>query len=302
MAYLSFIFNAILLLFWVRLWSPSAGEFHFNPFLSGTVRLTDGVLAFLRPVLALPEQAAALVVLLFAMVFKTLMMARLGVTWTLSFGVDYLFTPPTEGPQWRALLLFSTYHFALFLLNLWCVYLLTELIARPGKASRASEAFGYFARPFSRLPLLAQPVVLALLHLALVFAVTRTGILSFVNPLTHENRAAELSPFIAGPPLFQFLRTAWLAALAMADGLEILIRALFVLIVGNLGAALFSLQGPMLVCHEAVELLLGRFARGPTLTGVGFDFTPLIFFFVVDMIYRGTCLGLSNLIHLPLSF
>ncbi len=302
MAFLLFILNVFLLLFWVRLWSPSAGEFHFNPFLSATCRLTDGVLVFLRPVLALPEQAAALVVLLFTVVFKTLLMARLNVTWTLSFGTDYVFAPPTGHPQWQVLLLFSTYHFVLFLLNLWCVYLLTELIAHPGKASRASEAFGYFARPFSRLPLSAQLLVLALLHVALAFAVTHTGALSFVNPLTQESHPAEHSPFVTGPLFHQILRTGCLAALAIADGLEILIRALFVLIVGNLGAALFSMQGPMLLCHEGAELLLGRFARGKTLTGTGFDFTPLIFFFVVDMIYRFACFNLSNLIRAPLPF
>ena len=245
---------------------------------------------------------ATVVVLLFAVLFKTLLMARMNVTWTIPFGMDYLFSPPAEGPQWRALLLFSAYHFFSFLLKLWCVYLLTELIAQPGHGTRASEAFGFFARPFSRLPLVAQLAVLALLHLAFAAAVVRTGTLSLVNPLTQESRLAEASPFTTGPLMLQLLRTGWLAALSMADGLTLLIRALFVLIVGNLGAALLNLQGLTLVCHEAVELLLGRFARGKALTGVGFDFTPLIFFFVVDMIYRGICLGLTNLIQTPLPF
>ena len=70
MDYLIYVFNLLLLLFWIRLWSAPAKEFYFNPFLSGTVKFTDSVLAFLRPVLNMPEQAAALVVMLFVILFR----------------------------------------------------------------------------------------------------------------------------------------------------------------------------------------------------------------------------------------
>jgi len=301
MNYLPFIFNIALLLFWIRLWVAPDKEFYFNPFLSGTVRLTDAVLAFLRPVLFLPEQAAAAALILFTVAFKTLLMARLNVVWELTFGIDFRYTPnAADGGTWGVLLLFSAFHFASFLLKFWCVYLLVKFITPPHRATRATEALDFFARPFSTLPVLTQPIVLFALHFALAFAVSRTGLLNVVNPLSQETKTIAAAPFVSGPLFAQLLKTGWLAALAMTDSLALLIRALFVLIIGNLGAAVLQSQGALTLCNEGIELLMGRFARNRAATmGMGIDFTPLIFFFVVDMVYRGVCLGLENLINSP---
>jgi len=299
MDYLPFFFNTILLLFWVRLWSSPDREFYFNPFLSGTVRLTDSVLVFLRPVFNLPDQVAALLVLLFAAAFKTIALVRLHVAWLLSFGVNFAFAPAAAVTSWKVQFVYSVLQFASFLFKFWSVYLIVKLITPQHHVTRATEALDFFARPFSRLPLLLQPVVLALLHFALAFAATRIGVLSIATPLNDEAKVISESPFLAGPFLAQFLKISWLAALSMADGLEILIRTLFVLIIGNLGAAIFQMQGLLIICNEGVELLMGRFARSRSMSGMGLDFTPLIFFFVVDMLYRGICIGLENLITMP---
>jgi len=48
-----------------------------------------------------------------------------------------------------------------------------------------------------------------------------------------------------------------------------------------------------------VELLLGRFARRGG-AGMGLDFTPLIFFFVVDLLYSSIGRVLIQLMHVPL--
>ncbi len=299
MDYLIFSFNILLLLFWIRLWSAPDKEFYFNPFLSGTIKITDSVLAFLRPVLYLPEQAAAAGLLIFGIVFKTILVLRLQATWTIKLGTFFHFSPLAVGDQIPPLLLFSLLHFAAFLLKLWTVYLLVRLITPSARTTRAAEAFAFFARPFSRLPLLAQPVVLLALHAALAFTVSRTGTLSTISQITESAKTVAVSPFLEGPLLAQLLKTGWLAALSFADGLSMLTRALFILILGNLAAAVLRAQAAVIICSEGVELLLGRFARN-RVGGLGFDFTPLIFFFVVDMMYNSICLGLFNLIHLPL--
>ena len=299
MDYLIYSFNILLLLFWIRLWSAPDKEFYFNPFLSGTIKITDSVLAFLRPVLYLPEQVAAAVILLFGVLFKTILFLRLQVTWTIKLGTFFHFSPLAAGDKISPLLLFSLLHFATFLLRLWTVYLLVRLITPPLRTTRATEAFAFFARPFSRLPLLAQPVVLLALHAALAFTVSRTGVLSTVSQITEGAKAVAVSPFLDGPLYAQLLKTGWLAALSFADGLALLTRGLFILILGNLAAAVLQARGATIICSEGAELLLGRFARN-RVGGMGFDFTPLIFFFVVDMMYNSICLGLFNLIHLPL--
>ena len=72
----------------------------------------------------------------------------------------------------------------------------------------------------------------------------------------------------------------------------------FVLIIANFGAALLQSRGAAILCSEGVELLLGRFAqRGGT--GMGFDFTPLIFFFVADLLYTSIGRVLLQLMYTP---
>lgn len=295
------IFNFAILLFWVRVWSTPANEFYFNPFLSATVRLTDSVLTFLRPVLRLPEQAAACAVLLVFGAFKTLLLGRLGASWSLTIGSVFQFAPPAAGDLWAPHFLYSALDAVLFFARLWTVYFLVQALSGQQRVSRASEAFAYFARPFSRLPFLAQPVVLLLLHGFLAVALSRTGVLTetLPGPAPEAGKAAA-SPFLTGPLFVQLLKTVWLAVLSAADGLALLTRALFILILGNFAAAIFQLGGLMVICHETVEMLLGRFARNRTLTGAGLDFTPLIFFFVANITYNGVRSGLYSLIHTPL--
>lgn len=297
MFYLLLVFNVIFLLFWLRLWSAPDKEFYFNPFLSGTIKLTDSVIAFLRPVLYMPEQAAALVILLFLILFKALLFVRLNLAWNITLGTFFQFAP-ARAEDLPHLLLFSVLHIAAFLLRLWTVYLLVRLITPPFRTTRATEALAFFARPFSRLPALAQPFALFALHVALAFALSRTGALSILVQPLEAPKPALTSPFTEGPLYVQLLRTGWLGALSFADGLMLLTRGLFVLIIGNLGAAIVQARGATIICSEGAELLMGRFARRSTV-GMGFDFTPLIFFFVVDLLYNSVCRSLYELIHSP---
>jgi hypothetical protein len=295
---LPIIFNVLMLLFWVRLWSAPANEFYFNPFLSGTVRLTDAAHAFLRPVLRLPEQASALLLVLFVGVFKTLLLGRLGTTWSLDIGSVFRFGPSPSGELWAPHFLFSALDFAQFLLRLWTVFFLVQALSFRQRAGRALEAFAFFARPFSSLPFLAQPAALLALHGLLAFALSRAGVLTeALSDQAVETPTA--SPFLTGPLLLQALRTCWLGVLSFADGLLLLTQSLFVLILGNFVASLFQIGGAMVICHEAVEMLLGRFARNRGATGLGLDFTPLIFFFVVSLTYDSIRAGLLNLIQFP---
>lgn len=296
MDYLIYAFDILVLLFWVRLWSAPEREFYFNPFLSGTVKFTDSVLGFLRPVLALPEQAAAMAVMLFIILFRTLLLFRLNVPLTITLGTYFQFSPAVTHGKAISLLLFNFLDLAAFLFRLWTAYLLVRLITPPFRETRASEAFAFFTRPFSRLPVLAQPIILFALHGVLAIVLSRTAALHIAGPALTPSQAVTASPFLQGPLYLQVLKTGWLAALSMADGLLFLTRGLFILILANLGAALFRAQTLLLICNEGVELLLGRFAQR-SVGGMGFDFTPLIFFFVADLMYNSICRMLYELIQ-----
>ena len=288
-------FHIAALIFWVRLWSAPEREFTFNPFLSGTMRLTDSVFAFLRPVLFMPERAAALAVLLFVLLFKTVFNWRFGGEWLIRIGQGFAFAPLPAVNHAVSLVLFSTLQTAVFILRLWTVYLLVRLITPPFRSTRASEALAFFVRPFSYVPVLLQPFALLALHGVLAFTLTHACV-STQSPMPAAGQP--LNPFMSGPLYAQFLKTFWLAVLSFSDGLMFLTRGLFVLIIANFGAALLQSRGAAILCSEGVELLLGRFARRGG-TGMGFDFTPLIFFFVADLLYTSIGRVLLQLMYTP---
>jgi len=299
MFYLFLLFHFVFLLFWLRLWSAPEREFYFNPFVSGTINLTDRVILFLRPVLAMPEAMAALVILSIVTLFQTLLAARFQFSLGVTLGTAFRFTSPAAPDNPFLLFPFTLLQTALFLVRLWTVYLLVRLITPPFRVTRATEALAFFARPFSRVPLRFQPFLLLALHGLLALALTRTADLRLLTRLTGTPAATDASPFLTGPLLLQLLKTGWLAVLSFADGLMFLTRSLFVLILGSLGAALIQSRGLSVLCGEGADLLLGRFARRGT-GAMGFDFTPLIYFFVVDFLYNGICRGLYGMIHSPL--
>jgi hypothetical protein len=302
MDYLLLAFNIAILLFWVRIWSSSAREFHFNPFLSGTVRLTDAAFDFLRPALRAPDGLLALLLLAALLAFKTLCAGRLGHAWSFTIGGSYQFSAPALGGSWAPHFLYSALDAAALLLRLWTVYFLVRLISSGMRPSRASEAFAYFCRPFSTLPMAAQPLALAALHALLAVALARLGSLSVLPQPGQAGGALAASPFVTGPLVVQLLKTGWLAALSGSDGIVLLLRALLVAILCNFGAALLQAKSLLIVSHEAVELLLGRFARSRgAVGGLGIDFTPLIFFFVANLLYGLLRSSLCSLIQAPLA-
>ncbi|NLC79929.1 MAG: hypothetical protein GX748_01950, partial [Lentisphaerae bacterium] len=207
----------------------------------------------------------------------------------------FAFAPLPAANHAVSLVLFSTLQTAVFILRLWTVYLLVRLITPPFRSTRASEALAFFVRPFSYVPAMLQPFALLALHGVLAFTLTHACVLT-QSPMPDADRP--LNPFIAGPLYAQFLKTCWLAVLSFSDGLMFLTRGLFVLIVANFGAALLQARGAAVICSEGVDLLLGRFARRGG-TGMGFDFTPLIFFFVADLLYTSIGRILLQLMHTP---
>ena len=86
--------------------------------------------------------------------------------------------------------------------------------------------------------------------------------------------------------------------MSCGDGLMWMNNALLLFILGNFIAMIFGLQTVMLICTESVDVLLGRFSRRQTATS-GIDFTPMIFFFIVNFIYGIIQTGLYKLIMSP---
>jgi len=300
MLYLQLIVNLFLLLFWVRFWVRPENEFYFNPFLSGTTRFVDGILQFLRPVLRLPDQLAALLLLTFFCVFKTIFFMRFGEGVTLSFGTLFSFTPNPEHASLAFQSLYGALQFGFFLVRLWTLSFLVRLIARPTRLTRAAEAFAFFTRPFSLLPFIVQPFALLILHFFITALTVSLGcipnVLSTIMPGA-QPPAADL--FLTGHPVAVLMKIGWLSLMSYGDGLMWMNNALLLSILGNFMAMLFGLKTVMLICTESVEVILGRFSRASSATR-GIDFTPMIFFFVVNFAYGILQAGLYKLVTSPL--
>jgi hypothetical protein len=289
MATVLILVNCLLLLFWIRLWADPRREFYFNPFLSGPIRLVDTVIG----ALGLPAKFTCLLMLAFGLVFRTALAIRFGYEWTLSLGSIFTFTPRMF--TFQNLLVFSVLDFLLFIARLWAAYLLIRMITPSSRRDRATEAFEFAVRPFS---LVAPPLRIALLvivHLLIVLELhmlmtKQLANFEMLNPGAIAGGVRSLS--LAHPPaeLISVLKLGGMVAASLADGLNAIRVALVTCILGGLAAMLIGNQIFRQIFAEGLTVILGRFARAPLVAGM-MDFTPLIFFFALRLIYSA-CSGL----------
>lgn len=296
MQHISFIFNIILVFLFVKLYSKNESEFFFNPFVGFVTTRINKLLDFLKPVLAMPEQMAILVIATFLFLFKTLLFSRLSPVISISFGELITCTPMVELPARASLLVFSLLNTITFVFRFWSFYFLTLLIAAPLRKTRASEALSYYAMPFSLLPLLFQPFVLLLLHTALAYICTSVGTLTY---LQLGRDAPGVIVLTTTPFAIRAVKTIWLGMLSFSDAIMIMIQLLFISIIGSMIATAMRKKELLTLCSESTELILGRFSRNGAGRS-GLDFTPIIFFFVAHYGYMIICTFVTNLINTPI--
>lgn len=273
--------DLLLLLFWVRLWTVAEGDFHFNPLLSGPMRLVDSATTFLRPVLPfMPERAVSLLILVFGLIFRGVLLLRLEFPWSLNLGAAFAFTPKNDGLS--GALLFSLLDFLFFIARFWSLYLLIQLLTPVLRRDRAAQALHYAAQPFSLMRRWPQMCVLIAINFGLVNAICAHGqfaMLSLPPNLTLPRLAFDL-----GPGLVELLRLGWLTAASVTDGLLAMRTCLLAFVFGGLAAALVQNHGLRQICQEAMNVLMGRFSRRPLLVGI-FDLTPILFFVVINIVH-----------------
>ncbi len=296
MQHLSFIFNITLVFLFVRLCSKDESEFFFNPFVGFVTTRITKLLDFLKPVLAMPEQMAVLVIATFLFLFKTLLFSRLSPEITIQFGQLITCSAAAEMPARISLLIFSLLNTITFVLKFWSFYFLAALMAAPLRKTRASEAFKYYARPFSSIPFLYQPFVLLALHTALAYTCSALGTLSYLQPGSDTPPVIALT---AAPVVVRMMKTVWLGMLSFSDAIMIMIQVLFISIIGSMIATAMRKGELMTLCNETTEIVLGRFRRSAS-PRTGIDFTPIIFFFAAHYGYMLICAFVTNLINTPI--
>ncbi len=300
MQFIPALFNMAIILLFVRLYAQPDRESFFNPFVTFTTSRTDRLIARLSPLLALPEKAVLVLLLLFVFLFKSMLISRIGQLPGVDFGEAFRCLPPAAGLRQHApLLFFNLLETLSFTLKFWCFHFFTTLIASPTGFTRASQALNYYARPFSEMPLLFRPFFLIGCHMVLAFIAVNTGVLT-TNSLQPGGAFTATAAIVSSPFPVSMIKTASLGTLAFFEGISVMISALFAFIIGSLLAALLQKPGIMTVCREGTDLVLGRFARGRAVQ-TGLDFTPLIFFVVANLAYNAINVVIFTFVNLQIT-
>ena len=272
--------NAFFLLLFARLFARRDDrEWIFNPYLLWAGRVTDGVGRFATDILpGLPIRGGAGIALLFLLAFRgALMVAASNAKWALSVGSTFFFHPRTG---WIGAIAFSILHFAVFLVHFWGLALLVHLLAEPATSrTRIRQALDAFAMPFTRGPVWARVFALLAVNVLLAMALRHFAGASIGNvrkdftSIFHVETPARLAAAYGG-----------LAFLAIVDVLDFARQALILAIFASLFAAIVQNRTIAAFFLELQNMLLGRFSRRPF--GIGmFDFTPILFFLAVNILY-----------------
>ncbi len=272
--------NAFFLLLFARLFAGRDDrDWIFNPYLLWTGRVTNGVGRFATDILpGLPARGGAGVALLFLLAFRgALMVAATNMKWALPVGSTFFFHPRTG---WIGAIAFSVLHFAVFLVHFWGLALLVQLLAEPATSrTRIRQALDAFAAPLSRGPVWARILAIVAVNVLLAIALRH-----FAAAGIGEVRRDFTAIFHVDTPARLAAAYGGLAFLAMVDVLDFARQALILAIFASLFAAIIQNRTLAAFFLELQNMLLGRFARRPI--GIGmFDFTPILFFLAVNIIY-----------------
>jgi uncharacterized protein YggT (Ycf19 family) len=265
------VLNAVVLVFWMRIWTSEDRSFILNPHVAPLARLSDAVLDFLRPVFGrLPSRAVAAAVTLFLLVFRgfTVPASSGGI---LRIGFE-LATPRPSIPYCVA---FSLLSFAIFLFSVWgiCLIYLRPAASR-AQLSNTHDAMLFIGRPFTDLPFAARPAAL------LGFGVL-LGLLLDISGRPLQGLALPVTNSVLEQPAAKAALGLALSALEKtAELLGTISSLVVVLIIGSLVAMFAGSRVIHFFCRDWLDFLLGPASRWQIHIGA-IDLSPLVFLFAI---------------------
>jgi len=186
--------------------------------------------------------------------------------------------------------IFSLLDFLFFIARFWGLYLFIQVLTPVMRRDRGSEAFHVAALPLSAMHWWGQVLLLVAVHAVLVYELTLAGVLGVHLPEGMPHPAAASGDLASANVL---VRQTWLTVLSLADTLQVGKSCMLAFIIGSLVALVLQNSVLNAVCNEGVAVLLGRFARRAPL-GI-FDFTPILYFFGVNIAYVLVCYAIMVL-------
>lgn len=271
------LFNLVLLIFWLRIWTQGDKSLLSNKYLMPLTRASDSILGFFKPVFGNASMPlVAIVSLIFLAVFRAFTVPP-NALWILQMGFA---TAQVNAQSLTSCLAFSFASFCLFLFKIWGLTLIYVPTAPHSSFTETHSAIHILGKPFSILPAMLRPAALLLWGMLLAW------LLSWVAapPASATQPAAALIALPAAP-VTKLIAMATLSIATWAELLNFLQSAMFFLIIGSWLSMMLGMPQTAQFCHEWIDSLLGPFKRYPVRIGM-MDLTPIVFFFVLALAYN----------------
>ncbi len=260
------LYNIILLLFWNIIWSNGNFDMVRNPMLAPIVRIQNKATEFLKPVLPfLPDRIIATTAFLFLLVFRGAILPPTA-SWALIFGLKKIYS---QGSGIATHILLSFLSYAIFTFKIWAISLIYIKTKQQASCSNNTDALFHLSKPFSVLEISIRPIVILLFGMVISY-----GLISLGN--NHLNTS---------PLLITITKLAVLSLSGLVSILPIIRSLIFMMIIGSLLSSLMSSHHIHAFCREGIDTLIGSMRCYPIRIGM-FDLTPIVFIFLLDIIYR----------------
>ena len=263
------LLNGLLFLFWFKLWNrPVDRALRTNPYLWQLQHTSDRFVQFLSPVFfGAPVPVIGVVALVFLIVFRATAVPA-GANWILHIGFVGGAADPSS---FRNCLSFSSLSFAAFLFYLWGISLIYVRDAHSSSFRHTTETVFAMARPFTSMPPAIRPFVLLVFGMLLAAGLKATG--EGFGPVLSETGR-----------LIAVARYAIASITGWVNVLLVLTQCVVLLILGSWVSTLGSSPSLLFLCHDWMDMLLGRMRRFPVRIGI-LDLTPVVFLFLLTAVY-----------------
>lgn len=279
--------DLIFLLLFTRFAQSAKNRFYFNPVLSAPHSLLDKLFSFIRPVFfSISERAISGILLLLLIVFRGAIYAKTGLPGIVIGGnCSFKFSPSSfAGP------LCSLFEFLVFLTRFWGLCIFISLFSSCTSRTRVHQALIEFGKPLTSLPKAFSPIALFTANMILVALLATFADGSYIAAMKSEVgkpllRQIEIASALSPAGSIRSLSVlAVLSLFATADLLLFTRNALLLAIFASLISVIFRSRETAFLFMELQNVILGFFGKRPLRLGM-FDFTPVIFFVALQIIY-----------------
>lgn len=289
------LFNALLLLFWLRFVPVSREEAIGNPLVSAPLNQADRLVDLIRP--AFGSRASrpftAFVLLALLVILRGAVVSAVQSPWMLSVGTaTFACLPGVHTPM--DYIRFSLLQFGWMIERLWMLVLLFGWIRRrrkPGMEDGLAQSLGL---PVSAAPRWLQLLLVALTALVLSHATIRSGFSCPVSVLADQLSGDISAPFVEvlrfSARVFPDFRTTTPLALglmmvgAFTEVFSVSVDVVVALVIASIIGIVMRWTYWLALGNAGLSYIVGAFFRG-TMKWGGMSFAPLVYILIAGILY-----------------